>query len=269
LIFAALLAVTLLNAKARHIIVAVTDYGWDGALLGLFGINAINWLGLAAAAALVVQDRDAAALTSADQAVLAACLACALLPSPNLAALAALGGAGWMLATSPQGSIGRRAAIILAAIAAQQLMSRTIIAGASFELVWFDTWLVGLFTSVPVDGNVLLRPTNGQLIVGMGCSSFHNVSLGLLCWCILVAYFDLRLDRKLCGWAALSVLVMMLINTARMLSLLRYPEHFEWLHAGTGAAIFAWSSLVTLLAIGMWAVADAVQRQGQLGRNAA
>jgi exosortase/archaeosortase family protein len=84
------------------------------------------------------------------------------------------------------------------------------------------------------------------------CSSFHNISLGLLCW---VAITKLRRPDWAPGdaWvAALVVVAVVLLNTGRVYLMALSAEMYDYWHTGFGAHLFALVASAAVIAISVW-----------------
>jgi hypothetical protein len=125
-------------------------------------------------------------------------------------------------------------------------------------LLWVDTALVAAFLSVVHSGfswdNTIIASGDHSIVVLSGCSSFHNISLGLLCW---VALTKLARPVWLKGDAGVAVAVcaaVLLLNLQRIYLLAVSAESYTYWHTGDGAQIFVWVTSATVLAIALWGV---------------
>jgi hypothetical protein len=126
----------------------------------------------------------------------------------------------------------------------------------AFDLLRADAAIVGAFLDLTQSGyawhdNVIA--TQGHSIeIYSGCSSFHNVSLAMLCWVTLT-----KLTRPI--WIATDFIfgaaacaVMIAVNVARLyVAALSYGSYEYW-HNGDGAHIFQVGVSVIILLICLW-----------------
>jgi hypothetical protein len=91
-----------------------------------------------------------------------------------------------------------------------------------------------------------------SIIVYGPCSSFHNISLGLLCWVALT-----KLARP--HWLRADILIglavtvtVIALNASRLYLMALNAETFEYWHVGTGQQIFAWATTLSVLAISLY-----------------
>jgi hypothetical protein len=83
-------------------------------------------------------------------------------------------------------------------------------------------------------------------------SSYHNISLGLLCW---VSLTKLARSRWASGdvWVGLLVCAAVVaLNASRLYLMASSSESFTYWHEGTGQHLFAWATTLTVLGISLW-----------------
>ena len=128
----------------------------------------------------------------------------------------------------------------------------------SFQLLLADAALVGTALSIFNDGigwygtNIVGVNHDHRILIFGPCSSFHNISLGLLCWVTLT-----KLSRP--NWvkgdgaiACLLIVTIMLLNTTRLYLMALSVDYFNYWHDGQGAQIFAWATTFSVLGISLW-----------------
>jgi hypothetical protein len=84
------------------------------------------------------------------------------------------------------------------------------------------------------------------------CSSFHNISLGLLCWIAVTKLVRTSWVRSDAAVAAAVCAAMILFNATRLYLMALSPEHYAYWHGGTGEHMVAWASTLTVLSISLW-----------------
>jgi exosortase/archaeosortase family protein len=92
-----------------------------------------------------------------------------------------------------------------------------------------------------------MGPNGHGVVIISGCSSFHNLSLALLCWVTIS-----RLRRQ--NWQVRDFVIgsaigitMILLNVARISLMAWDIELYHYWHDGIGAEIFAVAASLTIL----------------------
>jgi hypothetical protein len=171
----------------------------------------------------------------------------------------------WIVATlaaiyiylvNTKGSYSRAAATVLLALCVQSLWGPVFFSLFAFDLLRADAAIVSTILDVTRSGytwhdNVI--STQGHSIeIYSACSSFHNVSLAILCWVTLT-----KLNRP--TWVATDFIfgaaacaVMIIVNVARLyVAALDYSSYEYW-HIGNGSHIFQVGLSVIVLLICLW-----------------
>jgi exosortase/archaeosortase family protein len=241
-----------LNAFAGTALRIVPERGLAYALFELFGISAIVWVALAAAA-ILLRDAPGEPLRRGDGWVAAAVGLVAVLPVATASALALAGLGLWMTATGGHGGRVRRAGLIALAMSGPLLWGRLLLALFSGPLLAADTWLVGEVTGAQQGANVLaLADGSGRLGIAPGCSSWQGMSLALLFWVTVNQWFEVPFGRRaaLACVAALGATVA--INVLRIGAMVRFPAYLEEIHHGWGWHVAMWATLLAVGAICLW-----------------
>lgn len=241
--------VAAVNMSSAYIIGTIQQAGFADAAMGLFGLNAallFALYGLWEIGQSEAANDGAAPLTRADTAVLALALLLSLIPWNAAALLAVLGLGLWCVATGEDRSAERRAGLIMLAIGGSTLVARLLLHSMGDQVVSLDAQFVGWLAGVEVRDNVVDFHEAGErsFIIGLGCSSVHNMSQALLLWATVTQLFRLRIDPMLAMYAVLAMLGMFLVNAARLTAIAWYPQHFISIHEGTIAELFALASLI-------------------------
>ncbi|MGQ0456051.1 MAG: archaeosortase/exosortase family protein [Hyphomicrobium sp.] len=147
-----------------------------------------------------------------------------------------------------------RAATVLAALSGNGLWGPLFFHTFSDELLKADAALVGTalsFTHPEIvwQGTMIGKPNQHVIVVASACSSFHNISLALLCW-VAVAYLVRgRLVRSDVYFGLAVCLAMLVLNAARIYLMALSYERYDYWHNGDGAQIFEFASTAVILAI--------------------
>ncbi len=243
--------VAAVNLHATYIIGSVQSYGWVVAFSNLFGLSAILLFALYGLWTIGQEDSAAGTqrrLSRADAVVLGVALLASLIPW-HIAAFAALVLlAGWCWITSVTGSVERRAAVIMLAIAGSIAIGRILLHSVGDNVVSLDAQFVGWLAGVPVRGNVVDFASTGastpSFIVGLPCSSVHNMSQAVLLWATVTQLLRQKIDAALVGFAVMAMLGLFLVNAVRLAAMAWYPAHFETIHNGIIGELFGLASLI-------------------------
>lgn len=127
----------------------------------------------------------------------------------------------------------------------------------AYHLLQADAALVGAALSATRTGiqwseTIVGASSEHSIIVYGPCSSFHNISLGLLCW---VALTKLARPHWVKGdiWVGLAVTVTVIaLNASRLYVMALNAASFEYWHIGAGQQIFAWATTLSVLAISLY-----------------
>lgn len=247
--FAGCCIVAALNARMAPVAATIQQLGAQNAFFNLFEISAVIWFALYAAWTIAYNSNADEPYRRGDGPILAAMVVAILLPMPILSIGAGFAAGLWLLLTSQSGTSARRLAIIVTALTAQQIFGRLFLALFSEFILAADIILVELLSGLESHGNVVTRADGSELIVAAGCSSVRNLSYALLAWVTVAQLFRLRLDKRLIMYVAASMLAIFLLNSLRLFLMAWFPVHFEFLHEGSGAALFGWTGFLILAAL--------------------
>jgi hypothetical protein len=149
------------------------------------------------------------------------------------------------------------AAAVLLALAVNGYWGPRFLDYFAYYLLRADAALVGTVLSITQPGiewkdTIIGWPGGHNLFIYSPCSSFHNISLGLLCWVSIT-----KLVRTTWVWgdvvAALLVCAAVIgLNATRLYLMALNPGYFEYWHLGMGEQIVAWSTTAIVLVISLW-----------------
>jgi len=179
-----------------------------------------------------------------------------IVPAQRVIWIVATLGAIYIYLMNTKGSHSRAAATVLLALCVQSLWGPVFFSLFAFDLLRADAAIVGMFLDVTRSGytwhdNVIA--TQGHSIeIYSACSSFHNLSLAVLCWVTLT-----KLNRPV--WIATDFIygaavcaVMITVNVARLyVEALNYGSYEYW-HNGNGIHIFQVGVSLIILLISLW-----------------
>ncbi|HWB45075.1 MAG TPA: hypothetical protein VG900_06495 [Hyphomicrobiaceae bacterium] len=211
----------------------------------------LAWLSVAW---LLFDSEDTRPASLSDLTVAAAVGLANMLPSSSLTWLSTTGVAIYLWATSHEDRNQQAAAAVLLAVAANGFWAPRVFDIFAHGLLRLDTALVGSILQATQPGiswhdTIMSAPGGHSILVFGPCSSFHNISLGLLCW---IALTKLARTAWVAGDAVVAGLVALVViglNTARLYLMALGAEDFQYWHAGFGAEIFAWATTGAVLLI--------------------
>jgi exosortase/archaeosortase family protein len=151
----------------------------------------------------------------------------------------------------------RAGAVVLAALAVQELWGHLFFDLVAVHLLRAEAAVVGTLLDVARPGtvwldNIVIGPEGYSVAVLAGCSSFHNLSLAMLCWLTVSRwrYQDWR-PRDFAIGAAIGG-TMVLFNIARICLMAWDIDLYHYWHDGTGAEIYAIGSSLTVLLMSLY-----------------
>jgi exosortase/archaeosortase family protein len=184
---------------------------------------------------------------------------CLLLIFPISRAIwgAALGIAIYLFLFNKRDPRLRAAATVLAGLAVQQYWGRILFNFVAFPLLRFETTAVGTILAAVQPGtvwqdNMITGPNGFGIVVYDACSSFHNVSLAVLCWVTVSRW------QRQCQWkqdlAMLGAVsgTMILLNLFRLCLMAWSINLYDYWHTGAGAEIFGIAASLIILSIALY-----------------
>jgi hypothetical protein len=130
----------------------------------------------------------------------------------------------------------------------------------AYYLLRADAALVGVALSLTQPGmswqeTIIGRPGAHSVLIFNPCSSFHNISLGLLCWVSLTKLVRTSWVRGDLVVAFAVCVAVVLWNATRLYLMALSNDHYTYWHEGPGEQIVAWGTTMTVLLISLWGVA--------------
>lgn len=251
------MALVMCAGSLGQIIASPTQIGPWHAFKG----EVFQWIAWASIFVNLASSEGAIRATRRDQAVAVSLALLSLVPSTLVWAVESLA-AFYLLFSLGQTPKARAAGVVLLALAGQKMWGPLLFWVFTPEIVKLDsvaTALSFLFDAEGVQrsGGVLSRPDGHAIEILAGCSSFHNVSLSLLCWVAV-----LKLERPeffradwLVGLTAAGATVA--LNLVRLHEMAVSGPGYEYWHVGPGFQIFRYGTTFLILGItyiGTWLV---------------
>jgi exosortase/archaeosortase family protein len=152
----------------------------------------------------------------------------------------------------------RAAAIVLAALSVQELWGHIFFNLIAFHLLRAEAAAVGAVLDVLRPGtewrdNVVTGPNGYGIMIINSCSSFHNLSLALLCWVTVSRMWRQDWRRRDFAFAAVVGITMILFNVVRLCLMGWNVALYHFWHDGLGAELYAIAASLTVLAISLYA----------------
>lgn len=154
----------------------------------------------------------------------------------------------WLFLRRPHEGALREIAQVWLALSLCQLWGK--LAFKVFYLV-IEPYEVGLmarlgqfvFPDLTLSGFSLSTEADWSIVILEGCSAFHNLSLATLLWLCVLKIAGRRADRGAFASLAVSAVLIVAINMARILAMVPSRDAYAFWHDGSGAAFVALVSL--------------------------
>jgi hypothetical protein len=179
------------------------------------------------------------------------------LPTSRAIWVAASGIAIYLFLTDTGDRSLRAAGIVLAALSVQELWGKVFFNLLASHLLRVEATAVGTILKVARPGtmwqdNTIMGPNGHGVVIISGCSSFHNLSLALLCW--------VTISRLRCqSWQVRDFVIgsaigttMICLNLARILLMAWNAELYHYWHEGIGTEIFEIGASLTILLMSLY-----------------
>lgn len=150
----------------------------------------------------------------------------------------------------------RAAGIVLAALAVQELWGHILFNLITMPLLRAETAVVGMLMEAIRPGtawhdNMVSAPSGFGIVIINSCSSFHNLSLALLCWVTISRMWHLTWRGRDFMFGAVIGVTMILFNVTRICLMSWDPAFYHYWHDGLGAEIFAIGASMTILLLSL------------------
>jgi len=229
----------------------------DAFVTGLADRSIFYYLGWFAVFRLLYECAPRTPSTAADVVFALLITALNFLPASSVSWASTTAAGMFLLATSRADRKLQAAAVVLLALAANGLWGPLLFDFFAFPLLRADAALVGglLYLTQPGMGwaqTIVGTPEGHNVLIYGPCSSFHNISLGLLCWVTITRLF--RTD-----WIGRDVLVafavcaiVIVFNGTRLYLMALGPDYFTYWHDGFGQHLFSWATVFGVLLTSLW-----------------
>jgi hypothetical protein len=199
----------------------------------------------------------ATAARSRDFLVIAALCLIVFLPTGRMVWVAATGIALYLWLCSAGDLKLRAAGIVLAALAVQELWGHLFFQLVSFPLLRAEAAVVGTMLEAARPGtvwqdNAIMGPSGYGIVIIGPCSSFHNLSLAMLCWLTVSRLWNQSWRVRDFVIGGTIGVTMILFNVARLCLMGWNINLYHFWHDGIGAEIFAIGASLTILLISLY-----------------
>jgi hypothetical protein len=206
---------------------------------------------------LIVDSARQAPGRASDVVVMLAVIASGVLTARSVPWLALTASAAYLMVRDRTDIKLSAAGAVMLALAFNGFWGPRLFETFAYYLLQADAALVGAALSATRTGiqwseTIVGASDDHSIIVYGPCSSFHNISLGLLCWVALAKLARPRWVKAdiLVGLAV--VVTVIALNASRLYLMALGAESFEYWHIGTGQQIFAWATTLSVLAISLY-----------------
>lgn len=156
----------------------------------------------------------------------------------------------------------RAAGIVLAALSVQQYWAPIVFQLFALSLLRAETAVVGTMLQAARAGvvwqdNIITGPSGFGIVVYDRCSSFHNLSLAMLCWLTVSNLRSMNSRAHDFVIGCIVGLTMIFCNVARLCLMAWNIDLYHYWHDGVGAQIFAVGASVTILLISLYGSSSA------------
>jgi exosortase/archaeosortase family protein len=151
----------------------------------------------------------------------------------------------------------RGAGVVLAALTIQEYWGHIVFDLFALPLLRAETAVVGTLVQTARAGtlwrdNVITGPSGFGIIVYSGCSSFHNLSLAMLCWLTVSRLRNQNWRSRDLLTACVISAAMIACNVMRLCLMAWSPDLYEYWHDGLGAQIFAVGASTMVLMLSLY-----------------
>jgi hypothetical protein len=191
-----------------------------------------------------------------DLASVTALLILLFVPAGRMIWVSATGLAGYLYLFNDGDRRLRSAGIVLAALSMQELWGHLFFNLIALHLLRVETAVVGFILEMARagtswKGNIITGPTGFGLAIFAPCSSFHNLSLALLCWVTVTRMRGQHWSRRTFVIGAIIGTTMIAFNFARLYLMALDADSYDLWHEGVGAEIFAVGASLAVLLISL------------------
>lgn len=229
----------------------------EALLPALMGKSAFYYLGWYAVFRLLSEGNPEARSTRADIAFALLVATINFLSDSSVSWMSATLAGLFLLATSHGDRKINAAAAVLLALSFNGMWGPLLFDVLAIYLLRADAALVGTVLTLTQPGatwhDTIVGVSSGHSVfIYSPCSSFHNISLGLLCWVALTKLVRTRWVRQDIHVAVAVCATVILLNASRLYLMALSPDYFTYWHDGFGQQVFTWATTLAVLLISLW-----------------
>jgi exosortase/archaeosortase family protein len=151
----------------------------------------------------------------------------------------------------------RAAGIVLAALSVQEFWGHIFFDLFALRLLRAETAVVGTILQAARTGtvwqdNLITGPSGYGVVVYSGCSSFHNLSVAMLCWLTVSSLRNQNWHIRDLVTGCVVGIAMIVCNVTRLCLMAWNSDLYDYWHDGTGAQIFAIGASVIVLLLSLY-----------------
>jgi hypothetical protein len=163
----------------------------------------------------------------------------------------------YLLVVRPHDAKLAAAAAVLLALAFNGYWGPRVFDFLAYYILRADAVFVGTILSLTQpgmswEGTIVGNPEGHRVFIYSPCSSFHNISLGLLCWVSLTKLVRTSWVPADFAVALLVCAAVVALNATRLYLMALSPGHYSYWHGGTGEQLVAWVTTGLVLLISLW-----------------
>jgi exosortase/archaeosortase family protein len=179
------------------------------------------------------------------------------LPTTRTIKVLALGAAFFFWTRGRDDPKLRAAGTVFAALTIQEYWGHIVFDLFALPLLRAETAVVGALmhaarAGTVWQGNVITGPSGFGIILYSGCSSFHNLSLAMLCWLTVSKLRNQDWQSRDLVIGCVIGATMIACNVMRLCLMAWSPDLYEYWHNGLGAQIFAVGASVLVLFLSLY-----------------
>jgi hypothetical protein len=151
----------------------------------------------------------------------------------------------------------RSAGIVLVALSVQEFWGRVFFGLVAYPLLHAETAVIGTIMEATRAGtiwqdNLITGPSGYGIVIYSACSSFHNLSLAMLCWVTVTRLQHQNWQLRDYVSGAMVGGAMILLNFARLYLMALDGDLYQYFHDGMGAEVFAVVASLTILLLSLY-----------------
>jgi exosortase/archaeosortase family protein len=223
----------------------------------LSAISIFQWMAWYAIFYLLSSSDTTSPARFRDIVVMAALCLLVLLPTSRMIWVAAAIIAIYLLTMHRGDPKVRAAGAVLGALAVQQFWGHVLFNLVAFPLLRAETAVVGTMLQTTLPGtvwqdNIITSPNGFGLVIHTACSSYHNLSLAMLCWITVSKLYDQNWKSFDLIMGSAVVGTMLVLNLVRLYLMAYDINRYYYWHEGAGASIFAIGASLTIFSMSLY-----------------